>query len=177
MTTISIMSGAIDLSASPVAQAVSEYTFQSYRIGVIVIGLALVALAWAGLGASTVARIICVVVGALFVGNGLYLFLFADRHTLWELYPFAFILPFLVVGRDLTRALVVLLGVKERYRRRNIYFVLLHELLSRALAYGATGADASWILEDNEPMLSFFREAGIPPNRRWRIYEKAIPGA
>jgi hypothetical protein len=98
MTTISIMSGAVDLSASPVAQAVSEYTFQSYRIGVIVIGLALVALAWAGLGASTVARIICVVVGALFVGNGLYLFLFADRHTLWELYPFAFILPFLVVG-------------------------------------------------------------------------------
>jgi GNAT superfamily N-acetyltransferase len=68
----------------------------------------------------------------------------------------------------------MLLGVKERYRRRNIYFVLLYELLRRAHEYGAPGADASWILDDNEPMLGFFREAGIPPNRRWRVYEKAI---
>ena len=89
---------AFDLVAPPLAQAVSEGTFQAYWIGVIVIGLALIALAWAGLGASRVARMIGVVVGVLFLGNGLYLFLFADRHTLWELYPFAFILPFLVVG-------------------------------------------------------------------------------
>jgi len=26
-------------------------------------------------------------------------------------------------------------------------------------------------------MLAFFREAGIPPNRRWRIYEKSIASA
>jgi hypothetical protein len=80
------------------AQPVAESTFQVYWIAAIVVGLALIALAWAGLGASGVARVISAVVGAIFVGNGAYLFLFADRHTLWELYPFAFILPFLVVG-------------------------------------------------------------------------------
>ena len=52
-----------------------------------------------------------------------------------------------------------------------------YELLKRAHAYGATGADASWILEDNDAMLAFFREAGIPANRRWRIYEKPITSA
>jgi GNAT superfamily N-acetyltransferase len=90
-----------------------------------------------------------------------------------RLLPFG--LPLLLRDRSRIRTgRALLLGVKERYRRRNIYFVLLHELLARAHAYGAPGADASWILEDNEPMLAFFREAGIAPNRRWRIYEKAI---
>ena len=98
MITTSIVLGTVHLGAPPMAQAVAEGTFQAYRIGVVVIGLALIALAWAGLGASSVARAISVVVGVLFVGNGLYLVLFADRHTLWELYPIAFILPFLVVG-------------------------------------------------------------------------------
>jgi hypothetical protein len=80
------------------AQTVAESTFQAYWIAAIVVGLGLIALAWAGLGASVVARVISAVVGVIFLGNGAYLFLFADRHTLWELYPFAFILAFLVVG-------------------------------------------------------------------------------
>jgi GNAT superfamily N-acetyltransferase len=91
-----------------------------------------------------------------------------------RLLPFG--LPMLLRDRARLRTgRAMLLGVKERYRRRNIYFLLLYELLRRAHAYGAPGADASWILEDNEPMLAFFREAGIPANRRWRIYEMAIP--
>jgi GNAT superfamily N-acetyltransferase len=93
-----------------------------------------------------------------------------------RLLPFG--LPMLLRDRARLRTgRAMLLGVKERYRRRNIYFLLLYELLRRAHAYGAPGADASWILEDNEPMLAFFREAGIPPNRRWRIYEMALPPA
>jgi GNAT superfamily N-acetyltransferase len=93
-----------------------------------------------------------------------------------RLLPFG--LPMLL--RDRTRlrtGRALLLGVKERFRRHNIYFLLLYELLKRAHAYGATGADASWILEDNDAMLAFFREAGIPANRRWRIYEKPITSA
>jgi GNAT superfamily N-acetyltransferase len=93
-----------------------------------------------------------------------------------RLLPFG--LPMLLWGRRRIRTgRGLLLGVKEGYRRRNIYVVLLHELLSRAHAYGATGADASWILEDNDAMLAFFREADIPANRRWRIYEKALTSA
>ncbi len=87
-----------DTAGAIMAQAVAEGTFQAYWIAAIVVGLGLIALAWAGLGASVVARVISAVVGVIFLGNGAYLFLFADRHTLWELYPFAFILAFLVVG-------------------------------------------------------------------------------
>jgi hypothetical protein len=87
-----------DTAGAIMAQAVAESTFQAYWIAAIVVGLGLIALAWAGLGASVAARVISAVVGVIFLGNGAYLFLFADRHTLWELYPFAFILAFLVVG-------------------------------------------------------------------------------
>jgi hypothetical protein len=81
-------------------------------------------------------------------------------------------LPMLL--RDRTRlrtGRALLLGVKERYRNRSVYLVMLDELLRRAAAYGAEGAEASWILEDNDAMLGFFREAGIEPTMRWRLYE------
>jgi GNAT superfamily N-acetyltransferase len=105
-----------------------------------------------------------------------------DYNRTFQRIPGGRLLPFglPMMLRDRTRlrtGRALLLGVKERFRRRNIYFVLLYELLKRAHAYGATGADASWILEDNDAMLAFFREAGIPPNRRWRIYEKSITSA
>ena len=69
---------------------------------------------------------------------------------------------------------LMLLGIKERFRNRSIYFLMMDELHRRAHAYGATAAEASWILEDNEPLLSFFREAGMSPTKRWRIYEAAL---
>lgn len=93
-----------------------------------------------------------------------------------RLLPFG--LPMLL--RDRTRlrhGRLLLLGVRERFRNRSVYFILMDEFLRRARAYGATGAEASWILEDNEAVVSFFREAGLQPTRRWRIYERPIDGA
>jgi GNAT superfamily N-acetyltransferase len=81
-------------------------------------------------------------------------------------------LPMLLWDRKrLRKGRAMMLGVKERYRKRNVYFVILDELLKRAAAYGAEGAEASWILEDNHAMLGFFREAGMQPTMRWRMYE------
>lgn len=74
----------------------------------------------------------------------------------------------------LRRGRIMMLGVKERYRSRMVYLVLLDEMLKRGRAYGGEGADASWILEDNEPMLAFLDQSGIEQTKRWRIYDRGI---
>ncbi len=39
---------------------------------------------------------------------------------------------------------------------------------------GAVGAEASWILEDNEKLNGPLRALGAKVYRRWRIYEKGV---
>jgi hypothetical protein len=90
-----------------------------------------------------------------------------------RLFPFG--LPLLLRDRTrLRRGRMLLLGVRERYRSKSIYFLFMTEFLRRGRGYGAEGAEASWILEDNEAVLDFFREAGLAPTRRWRIYERPL---
>jgi GNAT superfamily N-acetyltransferase len=69
----------------------------------------------------------------------------------------------------------LLLGVKREYRHHSIYFVLLDEAIERARKYGYRSTEASWILEDNDSMLDIGRQGGLTPNKRWRIYDRAIP--
>ena len=92
-----------------------------------------------------------------------------------RLFPFGLI----KLLRDRTRirrGRIILLGVRERFRSKSIYFLFMTEFMRRGRAYGAEGTDASWILEDNEAIVDFFREAGLAPTRRWRIYERPLAG-
>ncbi|HEY7225514.1 MAG TPA: hypothetical protein VH561_18220 [Micromonosporaceae bacterium] len=73
-------------------------TFQVYRVAIVLCGVVLVALATRGLGATVLARLISAVVGVILVGYGGYLIFFVDEGHLYEVYPFLFILPALVVG-------------------------------------------------------------------------------
>lgn len=66
------------------------------------------------------------------------------------------------------------LGIKEQYRSGSILPVFMHESLRRAVAYGSTGAEASWILEDNAAMRQPIDAWGGRVYRKWRIYERAL---
>jgi hypothetical protein len=39
-----------------------------------------------------------------------------------------------------------------------------------------TGAEASWILEDNHRMNRPLQSIGAVPYRRWRLYERPVAG-
>ena len=45
---------------------------------------------------------------------------------------------------------------------------------SVSIAYGSTGAEASWVLEENQAMRQVIETYGGRVYRRWRIYDRAI---
>lgn len=81
------------------------------------------------------------------------------------------LLRILLGRRKLRSGRVIALGVKERYRSRSIFPLFAHEAFRRGRAMGALGAEASWILEDNDAINRPLRSMGLRPHRRWRIFE------
>jgi len=69
---------------------------------------------------------------------------------------------------------VMILGAKAEFRRRGIFALFMHEIVRRAKAYGAEGAEASWILEDNTKLNRPLTALGAKEYRRWRIYDRPI---
>lgn len=69
---------------------------------------------------------------------------------------------------------VMLLGVKPEFRSRSIFQLFTHEVFRRGREFGAVGAEASWILEDNTLMTRPMETMGAKEYRRWRIYDKAL---
>ena len=65
------------------------------------------------------------------------------------------------------------LGIKKEFRTRSIFPLFVLESYRRGRAYGAVGAEASWILEDNELLLGPLRSLGLKESRRWRMYDGA----
>jgi hypothetical protein len=68
---------------------------------------------------------------------------------------------------------VVLLGLKTEYRNRGLFPLFAYEAARRALEIRAEGAEASWILDDNESIVAPLEAMGLAAYKRWRIYEKA----
>jgi GNAT superfamily N-acetyltransferase len=68
----------------------------------------------------------------------------------------------------------MILGAKPEYRNRGIFALFMHEVVRRAKEYGAIGAEASWILEDNVKMNRPLVSIGAKEYRRWRIYDRPI---
>ena len=78
----------------------------------------------------------------------------------------------LLLGKSKLRSgRVMALGIKREFRTRSIFPLFVYESFRRGRAYGAVGAEASWILEDNELLLGPLRAIGLKEYRRWRIYE------
>jgi hypothetical protein len=68
---------------------------------------------------------------------------------------------------------VVLLGLKTEYRNRGLFPLFAYEAARRALEIRAEGAEASWILDDNESIVAPLEAMGLAAYKRWRIYERS----
>ncbi|MEO6527833.1 MAG: N-acetyltransferase [Gemmatimonadaceae bacterium] len=69
---------------------------------------------------------------------------------------------------------VMALGLRPEYRARGILPLFAWEGYRRGREAGEQGAEASWILEDNEPMNRPMIGMGVNVYRRWRIYDRGI---
>lgn len=69
---------------------------------------------------------------------------------------------------------VFALGVRRSYRARGVLALFAHELMRRGRASGRSGAEASWLLEDNTMIVKPMRAMGATPTMKWRLYERAL---
>jgi hypothetical protein len=69
---------------------------------------------------------------------------------------------------------VMALGLRRDYRARGILPLFAWEAFRRGRESGEQGAEASWILEDNEPMNRAMVAMGTRIYRRWRVYDRQI---
>jgi hypothetical protein len=80
----------------------------------------------------------------------------------------------LAAKRRLRTGRIMILGVKAEYRKRAIFALFADEMFRRGKEYGAIGAEASWILEDNDALNRPMAALGAKEYRRWRIYDKRL---
>ena len=69
---------------------------------------------------------------------------------------------------------IVLLGMRSEYRNRGLFPLFAFEAARRGHAMGFDGAEASWILEDNELLTAPLAAMNIEPYKCWRVYEKGL---
>ncbi|MBI1809763.1 MAG: N-acetyltransferase [Gemmatimonadetes bacterium] len=71
-------------------------------------------------------------------------------------------------------ARVFALGTKAAFRSRSILALFAHEIMRRGRALGGTGAEASWLLEDNTLIVKPMLAMGATERMAWRIYQRSL---
>lgn len=90
-----------------------------------------------------------------------------------RLFPTGF-LKVLLGKPKLRTGRIIALGIKQQYRSGSVLPVFMHEAARRAIAYGSPGAEASWVLEENQAMRQPIEAYGGWVYRRWRIFERSL---
>lgn len=74
-------------------------------------------------------------------------------------------------SRGIKTARVLTLGVLRKYRRAGVAELIELEMISNAMKRGITGAEFSWILEDNHLMRTSLEKLGGTVYRTYRMYD------
>ncbi len=90
-----------------------------------------------------------------------------------RLLPFGW-LKFLLGVRKIKTVRVLTLGIKIPYRLRGIQSIMMADSLRFLLGKGYTGAEVSWLLEDNELVIAAVRLWGGQLYKTYRIYERPL---
>jgi len=98
---------------------------------------------------------------------------FAIAKTGGRLLPFGW-LKFLLATKKIKTVRVVTLGIKKPYRKSGVQSIMMADSLRFLLGKGYTGAEVSWLLEDNELVIGAVRLWGGKLYKTYRIYEKPI---
>jgi ribosomal protein S18 acetylase RimI-like enzyme len=83
-------------------------------------------------------------------------------------------LPYLLGWKRPHGTRVITLGVKEKLRGRGLETAMLIEGLKVGFDAGFKVSEASWILEDNFPMIRILEAIGGKIYKRYRIYERDL---
>ncbi len=97
----------------------------------------------------------------------------AIAPTRGRLLPFGW-LKFLLARSRIRTVRVLILGVKAPWRQSGIQSIMMADSLRFLLKKGYTGAEVSWLLEDNELVIGAVRLWGGRLYKTYRIYEKAL---
>ncbi len=80
----------------------------------------------------------------------------------------------LLAMRGINRARILLLGLKEEYRRSGADALMYHWIWEKGYARGYRWAEAGWILEDNAPMKNGLTRIGFEHYKTLRLYDRAL---
>ncbi len=97
----------------------------------------------------------------------------AIAPTKGRLLPFGW-LKFLLAKKNIKTVRVVTLGVKQPWRQSGVQSIMMADSLRFLLQRGYTGAEVSWLLEDNELVIGAVRLWGGKLYKTYRIYEKPL---
>ena len=97
----------------------------------------------------------------------------AIAPTRGRLLPFGW-LKFLIASRSIRTVRVLTLGIRKEYRLRGIQSIMMADSLRYLLGKGYTGAEVSWLLEDNELVIGAVKLWGGKLYKTYRIYEKGL---
>jgi GNAT superfamily N-acetyltransferase len=78
-----------------------------------------------------------------------------------------------LMGKPTNRIRVAVLGVLPEYRHTPVSALLLYDGLRVAKEFGAREVEASWVLEDNIPMIKPLEDYHFTVTDRYMLYEKA----
>jgi hypothetical protein len=90
-----------------------------------------------------------------------------------SLLPFGW-LKFLLALKKIKTVRVVTLGLKKPYRMRGIPSIMMADSLKFLLKKGYTGAEVSWLLEDNDLVIGSVRLWGGHLYKTYRMYDRPI---
>jgi hypothetical protein len=97
----------------------------------------------------------------------------AIAPTRGRLLPFGW-LRFLLARRKIKTVRVLTLGVKRPWRNSGIQSIMMADSLRFLLDNGYTGAEVSWLLEDNDLVIAAVRMWGGKLYKTYRVYEKDL---
>jgi len=83
-------------------------------------------------------------------------------------------LPFLMNMRKISQGRLLLLGVREQYRNKGLELLMIKQLILSIRKLGWSYGEISWILEDNDKIISIIKEYGGRLYKKYRIYEKKL---
>jgi len=90
-----------------------------------------------------------------------------------RLLPFGF-LKILTGKKKIDFLRVIIMGVKPEYQKKAIDSVFYLETIKNGNKNGYTGAEISWVLEDNMPMRMTAEKLGAHIYKTYRIYKKSL---
>lgn len=79
-----------------------------------------------------------------------------------------------LASRRIDRLRLIILGIKEGYRRRGLDAILYLDTLRTAKQLGYVGGEISWTLEDNHLVNRAIESMGAQRSKTYRVYQRAL---